>query len=202
MLIDTGSTRRATLVLAHGAGAGMDAPLLASLASGLAARGIEVRRFEFPYMEAARSTGKRRLPDRMTVLEEAYAAAVAEVPRDVPLFVGGKSLGGRVAIHVADRLGAAGVVAFGYPFHPPRQPQQLRLDALLRLRRPCLIVQGTRDPFGSERELAGQALGPHITLCAIADGDHDFVPRAKSGHDWAQNVDAACDAVTAFVGRA
>ena len=139
---------------AHGAGAGMETPFLKIVAELLAERGVATYRFEFGYM-AARRQGARKPPPKAERLMDEYRAAVAAVPADVPLIIGGKSMGGRVASMVADELYAAGhirgLACLGYPFHPPKKPEQLRTAHLTALACPALIVQGERDPFGGPR---------------------------------------------------
>ena len=150
---------------AHGAGAGMDSPFLKTMAALLAERGVATYRFEFVYM-AARRHGTRKPPPRAERLMDEYRAAVAALPAGAPLLIGGKSMGGRVASLVADALHAeqqiAGLVCLGYPFHPPKRPEQLRTAHLEHLACPALIVQGERDPFGGRSEVEGlSALARH-----------------------------------------
>ena len=115
--------------------------------------------------------------------------------------IGGKSLGGRMASLVADEAGARGLVCLGYPFHPPGQTDRLRTAHLAALRTPALVVQGTRDPFGTPEEVAGYALAAGIEVVWMADGDHSFKPRVSSGRTEGQNLAAAVAAVLGFVGR-
>lgn len=190
-----------TLVLAHGAGAAMDSRGMTDVTSRLVARGIRVARFEFGYM-AARRDGVRRPPPRAETLVDEYRAVLAEVGGRV--VIGGRSMGGRVASMIADEQRDAGVVAglacLSYPWHPPEKPDQPRTAHLLGLRTPTLIVQGTRDPFGSPDEVAGYGLPPTIELLWLPDGDHDLRPRkAVSGFTHAQHLDTAADAVAAFI---
>jgi predicted alpha/beta-hydrolase family hydrolase len=184
------------IALAHGAGAPMDDPFLATIAAGLAARGMRVARFEFPYMAARRATGARKGPDRLPILLETWRAAAAAL--GPALVVGGKSMGGRIASMIADEVGARGLVCLGYPFHPPRKPEQLRTAHLAALRTPTLILQGERDPFGTPDEVAGYALSPQIRVEWIPDGDHSLVPRKASGRTRAENLAAAVEAIAAF----
>lgn len=189
----------ATVVLAHGAGAGMEHPFVAAVAEGLAAAGFAVVRFEFPYQHAAR-TGPRRAPDRLPVLQ----ATMREIVREcapAPFVLAGKSMGGRVATTLADELGAAGVVVFGYPFHPPKHPTRLRTAHLATLRTPTLILQGERDPFGTREQVAGYGLAPGITVEWFADGDHSLAPRRRSGHTTEQHLAAAIASAVRFVRR-
>ncbi len=194
-----------TIVLAHGAGAPMDSAPMTATARGLAAAGLRVARFEFPYMRRRRETGERRPPDREPVLREAWHAVVEELGgADRPgnrLIIGGKSMGGRMASLIADEAGVRGLVCLGYPFHPPGQPDRLRTAHLRDLRTPTLIVQGTRDPFGTREDVAGYELSPAIEVLWLEDGDHSFKPRASSGRTEKQNIAEAVAAVVGFVGR-
>ncbi len=155
-----------TVLLAHGAGAPMDSAAMTAAARALAAEGLRVARFEFGYM-AGRRQGVRKPPPRAEMVMPEYRAAVAELAAPGRLVIGGKSMGGRVASMVADELHGAGSVAgllcLGYPFHPPGRPEQLRTKHLQALATPALIVQGTRDVFGSREEVAGYSLSPAIT---------------------------------------
>jgi predicted alpha/beta-hydrolase family hydrolase len=190
-----------TLVLAHGAGAPMDSPFMTEIAQGLAARGLRVVRFEFPYMQRVRTGEKRGAPDRMPVLEACFREVTGSLGDPQKLVLGGKSMGGRVATRVAEALGVRGVVALGYPFHPPRKPESLRTEHLREFALPCLIVQGTRDPFGTREEVAAYALSPRIAWCWLEDGDHSFEPRKKSGHTLDEHMAQAVDSVARFVER-
>jgi predicted alpha/beta-hydrolase family hydrolase len=115
--------------------------------------------------------------------------------------IGGKSMGGRIASMIADEAGAAGVICLGYPFHPPGKPERLRTTHLESMKTSTLIIQGTRDRFGTEEEVAGYSLSPSIELAWMEDGDHSFKPRKKSGRTPEQNLDAAADAVVGFIQR-
>jgi predicted alpha/beta-hydrolase family hydrolase len=197
-LVD-GTSGGRTIVLAHGAGAPMDSPFLAAMARGLAERGLRVVRFEFPYMRARRERGERKPPDRQPVLERAWREVIERLGGGAGLVVGGKSLGGRIASMVADEAGARGLVCLGYPFHPPDAPERLRTAHLRELRTPALVLQGTRDPFGSPAEIAGYGLSPAIRVVYLPDGDHSFKPRASSGRTERQNLAEAIEAVAGFV---
>lgn len=181
-LLRTGPERpAATLLFAHGAGAPMRSPAMEAISDAVATNGLAVVRFEFAYM-AARAAGQRRPPPRAERLVGEYRAAV-EALDDRPLFIGGKSMGGRVASLLADDLFAAGriagLVCVGYPFHPPGRPETLRTAHLETLRCPALIAQGTRDPFGSREEVAGYRLAPSVELAWFEDGDHDLKSRKR-----------------------
>ncbi|MEO6593904.1 MAG: alpha/beta fold hydrolase [Planctomycetota bacterium] len=187
----------ATIVLAHGAGAGMDHTFLATVAKGLAAAGFAVVRFEFPYQHDTRN-GMRRAPDRLPVLQESMRDVVRE-HAVAPIVLAGKSMGGRIATTIADELGVAGVVVFGYPFHPPRKPEQLRTAHLAKLATPTLILQGERDPFGTPPEVAGYTLSPAIEVVWLPDGDHSLAPRKRSGFTAEAHLATAIERTVAFV---
>jgi predicted alpha/beta-hydrolase family hydrolase len=199
LLFDGPEGASSTVVLAHGAGAPMDSPFLSRVAAGLASRGVRVARFEFPYMQRRRRTGSRSAPDRLSVLEERWREVVGRLGGGASLFLGGKSLGGRIASMVADELGARGLVCLGYPFHPPGKPERMRTAHLEKLRTPALIVQGTRDPFGSREDVAGYGLSAAIRFHWIEDGDHSFKPPARSSRSEKQNFEEAIEAVSGFL---
>ncbi|HEY3571403.1 MAG TPA: alpha/beta family hydrolase [Thermoanaerobaculia bacterium] len=188
-----------TVVLAHGAGAPMSSPFMNVIAAGLGAAGLRAVRFEFPYMRRRRETGERRAPDREPALRAAWKEVIEALGGGERLVIGGKSMGGRMASLVADEMGARGLVCLGYPFHPPDRPDRLRTAHLADLRTPTLIVQGTRDSFGTPEDVAGYALSPAIRLLWLEDGDHSFKPRASSGHKEKEHLAAAVEAVVGFV---
>lgn len=206
-LFDGPDEARVTILLAHGAGAPMDSASMNATAAALAAAGFRVGRFEFGYMASRRTEAGRRPPPRAERVMPEYLAAVDDLgPTSGPLIIGGKSMGGRVASMVADDLYAAGRIAgllcLGYPFHPPGRPEQLRTRHLVGLRTPALIVQGTRDEFGTPDEVAGYGLAPGIELVWLADGDHDLRPRkAISGFSAADHLRTMADAVAGWVAR-
>jgi predicted alpha/beta-hydrolase family hydrolase len=198
LLWDGPADAEVIVLLAHGAGAGRAHPFLARFAAGLGELGLRVARFDFPYM-AARAHGERRGPDRAPVLLASLRAAAAATGAAAGrLALAGKSMGGRMATMLADELGCRAVIAIGYPFHPPRQPDQLRTEHLRALRTRCLILQGERDPFGSRAEVAGYPLSAAITVQWFADGDHSLVPRARSGATAAAHFSTAIAAAAAF----
>jgi uncharacterized protein len=191
-----------TIVLAHGAGAGMDSPFMEEMAAALAAGGLRVARFEFPYMSAARAAGKRgSRPDSPAVLEETWEKVVGELGDAGRLVIGGKSMGGRIASMVADRLGVGGLVCLGYPFHPAGRPKVLRVAHLEELKTPALVLQGTRDALGSREEIGGYTLSPAIRVTFLEDGDHSFKPRKSSGRSCAQNMAQAVEEIVRFCGE-
>ena len=198
-LVDGPEGAKSTLLLAHGAGAGMDSSFLARAAAGLASRGIRVVRFEFPYMARRRAEGRRGAPDREPVLRDSWAGMVERFGGGPKVVIGGKSLGGRIASMIADEVAARGLVCFGYPFHPPGDKTRLRTKHLETLRAPALILQGERDAFGDRADLKGYALSSAIRIHWITAGDHSFKPPAKSGRTEAGNVEEAIDAAAGFV---
>jgi uncharacterized protein len=202
LLIDGPADARCRLILAHGAGQGADSPFMSAVAHALAAAGLRVVRFSFPYMVRSETEGRRRPPDREPILIETWLRVIAE-QRVVPgsgkrLLIGGKSMGGRIASVIADEAGVDGLVCLGYPFHPPGRPEHPRVAHLSGLQTPALICQGERDPFGSREEVAGYALSSSIEILWIPDGEHSFKPCRASGLTWEQNLSAAADAVVSF----
>lgn len=196
------------LILAHGAGAGMTSPFLEAMAGLLSEKGLRVARFEFAYMAARRTGGTKRPPPRAETLIPEYAEVVDAVSetlaKNARLYIGGKSLGGRVASLVAESAFSAGqisgLVCLGYPSHPPGRPERLRTAHLVDMPCPTLIVQGTRDPFGSRAKVDAIPLSPQCRIHWIGDGDHDFVPRRASGFSRDGNLEEAANAVAAFTG--
>lgn len=174
-----GSGGRAALVLAHGAGAGQRSTFMVDFAAALSDLGLDVVTFNFLYTEQ-----RRKIPDRAPALEACYRAVIAAVRARLEsarqaLFIGGKSMGGRIATQVAAAeasLPVAGLVLLGYPLHPPGKPTERRDKHLPSVSRPMLFVQGTRDAFGTPDELTPvlQALDPAATLYPVAQGDHSF----------------------------
>jgi len=171
---------------------------MAHIARGLGARGLRVARFEFPYMAAARADGRKRPPDRASVLLESWRAAIADLGGR-GLAIGGKSLGGRMASLIADDERPKGLVALGYPFHAPGRPEKLRIDHLKDLETPTLICQGTRDSMGNRDMVESLTLSPSIRFHWLEDGDHSFKPRVRSGRTELQNWNEAVEAVGAFL---
>jgi len=204
-LIDGPEDAHWTLLLAHGAGQGMESGFLRFFADDLARAGVRVVRFEFPYMAAAAREGRKRPPDRAPVLLDSYRSVIARV-RDGGickhrLAIGGKSLGGRIASLIADEQGAEALVCLGYPFHPPGRADQSRTAHLATLALPALICQGTRDPFGKRGEVEGYGLPTSIQLAWIEEGDHGFKPPIRSGRTLEQSLAEAGARVVEFLAR-
>jgi hypothetical protein len=198
----------ALLILAHGAGAPQTHPWMVRMAHALAARGIDVVTFNFLYAEA-----KRRVPDKNPVLEDTWRAVVRAV-RDGSglsgrrLFIGGKSMGGRIATQVAADPTPApwlqdlrGLVLLGYPLHPPGRPDKLRVAHLERVRPPMLFVQGSRDAFGGAAELerfVRELSARGTRVLPVEGGDHSLAVPKKSGLDADQVIARVADAIAAF----
>ena len=171
------ATPRHLLVLAHGAGAGMNHPFMDALARELAAVNVATLRYQFPYMEQ-----RRRVPDAPNVLTQTVAAAVraaAEVAPKLPLFAGGKSMGGRMTSQAAAQgllETVKGLVFFGFPLHPPKSPGTKRADHLARVPMPMLFLQGTRDTLADLKLLRPvcEGLGSRATLHIMESADHSF----------------------------
>jgi uncharacterized protein len=169
-----------TFLFAPGAGAPMTHPFMARVAKEMGERGVRVVRFNFPYMDAG-----KKVPDRQPVLLDAWRRAIEEHGGGARMAIGGKSMGGRMASMIADELRVRALVCFGYPFHPPAKPQQLRTAHLEALRTPTLIVQGTRDPFGTPDEVATYSLSSAIDVRWIEGGDHSLGRGIDRAMEWA-----------------
>lgn len=172
LIVDEAGIRRGTLVLGHGAGGGVGARDLAALAASLPGEGITVVRVEQPWKVA----GKKTAPAPPT-LDRAWLAALDGLPRDVPLAVGGRSAGARVACRTAMDVGAAAVVALAFPLHPPGRPERSRLAELTGAGVPTLVLQGERDTFGRPEEFPAGV----FELVTVPHADHGMA--VPAGHD-------------------
>ena len=193
-----------TLVFTHGAGASCTSDTMNALAAGIAARGVAVARFNFPYMQRAMESGRRPWPpDPDDVLTATYVQVLQQfAAKGVPtsrLAIGGRSMGGRVASRLADAAEVAALVPISYPFHPPRDPSRAKTAHLQDLATPTLIVQGERDEYGSRAEVEGYALSEAVQLAWIPDGNHGLAPRKRSGFTEAGNLALAAEAAAAFL---
>jgi predicted alpha/beta-hydrolase family hydrolase len=188
------------LILAHGAGNDMDHPFLVYVQEALAHRGLLTARFNFPYKKAG-----RRAPDPPALLEATWSAVIERVRGDpelrpARLFLGGKSMGGRMASHiVATGTPAHGLVFLGYPLHPAGAPERLRVEHLGRISCPMLFVQGSRDPLCHldllQRVLDG--LSAPVDLHVIQDGAHSFqLPKSRG-----RSTDDVWDEIVETVGQ-
>ena len=202
-LIDGPDEAKTTILLAHGAGAGMDSASMTANALALARVGFRVARFEFAYMADRRTSSNRKPPPRAEMLIAEYAAAISALDWGKTLIIGGKSMGGRVASMMADELHASGQIAgllcLGYPFHPIGKPDQLRTAHLAGMTTPTLIAQGTRDLFGTREEVSAYRLSSAIEFLWLEDGDHDLKPRKTlSGFSVSDHLQTMADRVSAW----
>jgi predicted alpha/beta-hydrolase family hydrolase len=189
------------LVLAHGAGAGMRHPFLEALAQELAAVHVATLRYQFPYMEH-----RRRVPDAPTVLTATVQAAVrkaTEQAPDLPLFAGGKSMGGRMTSRAAAQQpldNVRGLAFVGFPLHPPGRPGIERAEHLAHVNVPMLFLQGTRDQFAHLDLLRPvcSKLGPRATLHIIEGPDHSFHVLKSSGTTDAKVMSGLAETVASW----
>ncbi len=191
----------ACFVVAHGAGAGMLHSFMQNLADDLSNRGIATLRYQFPYME---KRGRRPDPPALchATVRAAVAAAGARLPA-LPLLAGGKSFGGRMTsqAQAADPLpGVRGLVFLGFPLHPPKEPSDSRGEHLLRVQKPMLFVQGTRDAYAEPSLLNPlmQRLGDRATLCLLQDADHSFHVPARSAVNASQTNEVMLKALVTW----
>lgn len=186
------------LLLAHGAGAGIHTDFMRIFAEEASGPSLEVVRFEFPYMTLQRELKKKRAPNTMKILLQTFLDRLTEL-RPARIFIGGKSMGGRVASHLADDQGVEGLICLGYPFHPPGKPEKLRVAHLENMQTSTLILQGERDPFGTREQVLGYPLSEKITVKWIPDGEHSFKARKKSGTTQEANLTLAANHVRDFI---
>jgi hypothetical protein len=158
---------------------------MTTVARGLAVRHVDVVTFDFPYMRE-----RRKIPDRAPVLEKAFADVVQAARQwsgTNRLFIGGKSMGGRIATHLGASHfdGLSGIIVFGYPLHPPGKPSQLRVEHLPAIAAPVLIVQGERDTFGTPQELkpAIDSMTASVDLHTVERGDHSLSVTGRRRED-------------------
>lgn len=198
----------AQIVFAHGAGADMHHEFMEQICLLLTKANINVLRFNFPYMDKRIQLGKRYPPDRMPKLIDCYKRVINDLSiksneAKLPLFIGGKSMGSRVAATIAEEDDIAevikGVFCLGYPFHPAKKPEKLRLEPLQNTQKPILIVQGERDTLGSQNEIKGYEVSSLCRFTFLTDGDHSLKPRVKSGFTHQQHIAAAVAAIVKFI---
>ena len=194
-------TPKAFVIFAHGAGADKSHEFMDNVANLLNAQDINVLRFNFSYMDIRLAEGNRRPPDRMPKLLECFETVIKELDTDLPVFLAGKSMGGRVAATLArdKTLNVLGVMCLGYPFHPQKKPEKLRLEPLQQTQKPILILQGTRDALGSEEEISGYEFSEKCHCVFFTDGDHNLKPRVKSGFTHNQHVQESVNEMVRFI---
>ncbi|RHW75439.1 hypothetical protein D1094_13690 [Colwellia sp. RSH04] len=204
----------AHVVLAHGAGADMNHEFMESMAIALNKQNISVLRFNFPYMDKRAELGKKYPPDRMPKLLECYEQVIENYLKSIdsdyqemPFLIGGKSMGSRVAATLVSSTyepamsalsSIDGVFCLGYPFHPAKKPEKLRLAPLQENEKPVIILQGSRDTLGSEDEVGQYSLSSSVQCFFLIDGDHSLKPRVKSGYSLAEHITTAAKEIAQF----
>lgn len=204
-LINKADKPRALILLAHGAGADMHHDFMNVMAEKISEHNITVVRFNFPFMIKRAADGKRRPPDRIDKLVDCYKTQLQQLNTTLPIFIGGKSMGGRVAATlvsnelVTELKEIKGIICIGYPFHPVKKPEKLRLAPLQVAKIPVLIVQGERDALGNKDEISEYDISTQCQLVYLEDGDHDLKPRVKSGFTHQQHINSAITQITRFM---
>jgi len=190
--------QKQTLVLAHGAGAPMDSDWLNNITNKLELNNIEVIRFEFPYMEKRRITGKKSPPDKLPILVDKFNNIVNSLNK--PVFIAGKSMGGRIASMIAPtNNNILGVIAYGYPFHPVGKPEKLRTEHLKKYNKPMLIIQGENDPFGKSKEWENFNIDKSIEIFPISKANHDLKPNKSTGLSLDEAMNIAVKKTASFI---
>lgn len=197
-------------ILTHGAGAGIESDFMKGMVRDLNKSGLQTIAFNFPYMKIMEETAKRRPPDRMPKLIQAFKNQLEIYQDEYPnkkLVIGGKSMGGRVASLVASEIEKTqnnsinACICLGFPFHPPKKLNKYRGDHLSNLTTATLILQGERDTFGTRFEIDGYSLSNSVTVNFIPDGDHSFKPRVRSGYTLSQNIEQSVVEIVEFISR-
>ncbi len=189
----------AQFIFAHGAGAGMHHEFMQDMTVQLVEQGVSVYRFNFPYMQKITESGKRRPPDKAETLLAHFKQLVSSQSSDLPLFIGGKSMGGRISTLILEECEALGAICFGYPFHPPGKPEKLRTSHLQSIAKPVCILQGERDTFGNQTEVETYSLGKEVKVQFLVDGDHSLKPRKASGYTQSQHINTAAKWAKQFI---
>lgn len=199
----------ALFIFAHGAGADKNHHFMEEFTLLLNSKNINVVRFNFPYMDKRLLDGKKYPPNRMPILETCYQTFLStyleQTKLELPVFIGGKSMGGRVAATLLThsltkaKLTIKGCICIGYPFHPQKKPENLRLEPLQETILPILILQGERDALGSQLEIENYDISSLCELVYFEDGDHDLKPRVKSGYTHAQHLQTAATQLKRFI---
>ena len=201
ILIDGNKEAKNLLILAHGAGAPMDSVFMNTMVKGIIERDILVIRFEFPYM-TKRRLGKNSFPDKITSLCLFYKDIFYQIKNiysKKTIWVGGKSMGGRVSAIISSEINVKGAIVLGYPFHPINNKDKLRIDCLQSSGPPILIIQGTRDKLGSIKEVNNYTLHKKNSLFWIEDGDHSYNTLKKSKYNPENSIKKAYFKVSDFI---
>ncbi|MGY4877273.1 alpha/beta fold hydrolase [Vreelandella aquamarina] len=196
-----GTGEKGRLLFAHGAGSGQDSFFMRQFATEVAEYGIQLMTLDFAYMRKMNIEERRRPPPKVERLvdELAYWYGLIAAEKDSPLWIGGKSMGGRVASMLAAQQHVAGVIITGYPFHPPRSPDRLRLAHWSAVSAPSLILQGERDPFGRPHEVETYVLPGNVQVEWLPSGDHDLKPLRSSGLDQCELIRQAAQEAARFM---
>ena len=212
LLVDTVPNAKAQVVFAHGAGADMSHEFMKTVSLLLNKERVNVVRFNFPYMDKRALLGKKYPPDRMPKLLSCYQEVIDKVVNKdgnhLPLYIGGKSMGSRTAATLLSEPEALAkdihekvkaIFCLGYPFHPAKKPEKLRLAPLLSANKEILIVQGERDTLGNKAEVMSYKL-PKLCQCTfLEDGDHSLKPRVKSGFTYDAHMQRAVKEIVSFI---
>jgi len=201
LLMDFVDNAKAMVVFAHGAGADKSSDFMQEFTQLLNDQQFSVLRFNFNYMDKRLVDGRRYPPERMPKLLTCFEQVIADLETDLPIFLMGKSMGGRVAATLAEKplAGVNGIVCLGYPFHPQKQPEKLRLEPLQNTKQPILIIQGDRDALGNKDEISSYQFSSLCQLQYVADGDHNLKPRVKSGFTHRQHLATAAQSIVKFI---
>lgn len=199
-------TPKARLILAHGAGAGNQHEFMNEFGKKLAKKGVEVISFNFPYMQTVYETQKKRPPNANKQLVTHFVKEITRTKKDLPLFIAGKSMGGRVSTQIManeDVTEIQGCVVLGYPFIPPGKPEKLeeRVKHFPDIDKPVLVLQGERDTFGGTKLLSEISLPEPFQLTWVISGDHSFKPLKSSGLTQDENMEFAAIQTICFIDR-
>ena len=186
----------ATLLLAHGAGGGIESPDLVALARHLPKHGISVVRFEQPWRRAG-----RRVATAPPTLDEAWMAAYDRMRVRTPMVVGGRSAGARSATRLARSMGATGCLALSFPLHPPGRPEKSRLAELHGVRLPTLVVQGERDETGRPEEFPDDLARRRIDLMVVPDADHGLAVHKRGPISQSDAIDLVVETTLEWMVR-
>lgn len=192
---------KALVVFSHGAGADKSSDFMQTVTELLNEQNINVLRFNFAYMDKRIADNKRYPPQRMPKLLACLNAVLDIIDTSLPLFLAGKSMGGRVAATIVENEleKVKGVICLGYPFHPQKQPDKLRLAPLQKTKLPILIVQGERDALGNKSEINNYDMSSLCHISFLTDGDHNLKPRVKSGFTHQQHLQTSVQFMEKFI---
>lgn len=200
-------------MLAHGAGAPMDSTFMESMTQALYTHNIGILRFEFSYMGQRRTGGNKRPPPKMPILVNEWQKLLVQwrcENHQMPLFIGGKSMGARVATlmntaaentRTHSALSWQGVVCLGYPFHPQKKPLKLRTEHLKEQIEPVFIIQGTRDTFGNQEEVSQYKLASNIEVRWVASANHDLKPLASAKKTHQEAINETAQNIRCFINQ-